>query len=46
MPSARLSPSNATDFDAVRRRHRDKEVLRDYLMTLCRDEPQSCRGDR
>ncbi len=36
----RLSPSNATDFDAVRRRHRDKEVLRDYLMNLCRNVPE------
>jgi (1->4)-alpha-D-glucan 1-alpha-D-glucosylmutase len=36
----RLSPSNATDFDAVRRRHRDKEVLRVYLVNLCRHEPK------
>lgn len=34
----RLPPSSATDVDAVRRRHRDKEVLREQLLNLCRRE--------
>ena len=34
----RLPPSSATDVDAVRRRHRDKEVLREQLLSLCRAE--------
>ena len=31
----RLPPSTATDLTAVRRRHRDKEVLREQLVDLC-----------
>jgi (1->4)-alpha-D-glucan 1-alpha-D-glucosylmutase len=31
----RLPPSTATDLTAVRRRHRDKEVLREQLVNLC-----------
>ena len=30
-----LPPSTATDLAAVRRRHRDKEVLREHLVNLC-----------
>ncbi len=35
-----LPPSTATDWVAVRRRHRDKEVLREGLLRLCRDQPE------
>jgi (1->4)-alpha-D-glucan 1-alpha-D-glucosylmutase len=37
---ARLPPSTATDWMAVYRRHRDKEVLRGQLDRLCREQPQ------
>ena len=36
----RLPPSTATDLNAVRRRHRDKEVLRSQLHHLCRKQPE------
>jgi (1->4)-alpha-D-glucan 1-alpha-D-glucosylmutase len=35
-----LPPSTATDWLAVRRRHRDKEVLRQQLARLCREQPE------
>jgi (1->4)-alpha-D-glucan 1-alpha-D-glucosylmutase len=35
----RLPLSTATDVDSVRRRHRDKEVLKHQLARLCRDQP-------
>ncbi|HET9801043.1 MAG TPA: malto-oligosyltrehalose synthase, partial [Chthoniobacterales bacterium] len=35
-----LPPSTATDWVAVRRRHRDKEVLREGLLRLCREQPE------
>jgi (1->4)-alpha-D-glucan 1-alpha-D-glucosylmutase len=34
-----LPPSTATDWAAVHRRHRDKEVLRQQLARLCREQP-------
>src|SRR5437764_6089510 len=34
---SRLPPSTATDFESVRERHRDKEVLRGRLKPLCED---------
>jgi (1->4)-alpha-D-glucan 1-alpha-D-glucosylmutase len=36
----RLPRSTATDLNAVRRRHRDKEVLRGQLLYLCRKQPE------
>ncbi|HET7746569.1 MAG TPA: malto-oligosyltrehalose synthase, partial [Vicinamibacteria bacterium] len=36
----RLPASTATDVVAVRRRHRDKEVLRRQLERLCHEEPE------
>lgn len=35
-----LPPSTATDWDAVRRRHRHKEVLREQLLRLCEEQPK------
>ena len=35
-----LPPSTATDWDAVQRRHRNKEVLRHMLVRLCDEQPQ------
>lgn len=35
-----LPPSSATDWDAVRKRHRHKEVLREQLMRLCEEQPK------
>jgi (1->4)-alpha-D-glucan 1-alpha-D-glucosylmutase len=35
-----LPPSTATDRAAVRRRHRDKEVLRTQLLRLCEERPE------
>lgn len=35
----RLPPSTATDWNRARRRHRDKEVLRQLLLRLCQNEP-------
>jgi (1->4)-alpha-D-glucan 1-alpha-D-glucosylmutase len=34
-----LPPSTATDWDAVRKRHRHKEVLREQLLRLCEQQP-------
>lgn len=36
-----LPPSTATDWVAVGRRHRDKEVLHDALLRLCREQPEA-----
>src|SRR5438270_9457109 len=36
----RLPPSIATDRQSVRERHRDKEVLRRRLATLCEEHPE------
>ena len=36
----RLPPASATDRASVRERHRDKEVLRDLLARLCREQPE------
>jgi (1->4)-alpha-D-glucan 1-alpha-D-glucosylmutase len=38
---ARLAASTATDVAAIRRRHRHKEVLRQMLERLCRDQPEA-----
>ncbi|MPZ76897.1 MAG: malto-oligosyltrehalose synthase [Deltaproteobacteria bacterium] len=35
-----LPPSTATDWDAVRRRHRHKEVLREQLVRLYEEQPK------
>jgi (1->4)-alpha-D-glucan 1-alpha-D-glucosylmutase len=35
-----LPPSTATDWDAVRKRHRHKEVLREQLMSLYEEQPK------
>jgi (1->4)-alpha-D-glucan 1-alpha-D-glucosylmutase len=35
-----LPPSTATDWAAVQRRHRNKEVLRRQLIRLCEEQPQ------
>ena len=35
-----LPPSTATDWDAVRKRHRHKEVLREQLLRLCEEQPK------
>jgi (1->4)-alpha-D-glucan 1-alpha-D-glucosylmutase len=35
-----LPPSTATDWAAVQRRHRNKEVLRRQLLRLCEEQPQ------
>lgn len=35
-----LPPSTATDWVAVQRRHRNKEVLRGQLVRLCQEQPQ------
>ncbi|HUC98015.1 MAG TPA: malto-oligosyltrehalose synthase [Candidatus Polarisedimenticolaceae bacterium] len=35
-----LPPSTATDWAAVQRRHRNKEVLRRMLARLCEEQPQ------
>ncbi len=35
-----LPPSTATDWAAVHRRHRNKEVLRRQLVRLCEEQPQ------
>jgi (1->4)-alpha-D-glucan 1-alpha-D-glucosylmutase len=35
-----LPPSTATDWAAVQRRHRNKEVLRRQLVRLCEEQPQ------
>jgi (1->4)-alpha-D-glucan 1-alpha-D-glucosylmutase len=38
----RLPASNATDVPAIRRRHRDKEVLRQHVDRLCRENGEIC----
>ena len=35
-----LPPSTATDWAAVRKRHRHKEVLREQLLRLCEEQPK------
>lgn len=35
----RLPPATATDWESVRERHRDKEVLRARLAALCEEDP-------
>jgi (1->4)-alpha-D-glucan 1-alpha-D-glucosylmutase len=37
----RLAASTATDIGAIRRRHRHKEVLRQWLERLCRERPEA-----
>ena len=39
-----LPMSTATDWVAVRRRHRNKEVLRRQLARLCREQPEVAAG--
>ena len=39
-----LPPSTATDWAAVQRRHRNKEVLRGQLVRLCEEQPQVARA--